>query len=152
MHAAQKANIKGGRFKKLRLGLGTASTDALEDLHKQPDFSASESGEEHEDEDGDEADLPASLRKLMNIKKKVKKDKHAETAKSEGSKSPKMLTIGGCDKKTQLKGHDAMERECSVLGSDVKATVLGKAARMHSMMTKHLESVKDQNIKKDMVR
>jgi hypothetical protein len=130
LHATQKGDIKAKSFKKLCFALGTASTADVEDLHEQPDFPGTDSGDEEDNEADDGNNLPASLKKLMGCKKKANKKQG-----SSGSKGNKE------DNKEVV---DEINRTCSVLGSDVKATVLGKANKMHSLLAKVYEGLDDK--------
>jgi hypothetical protein len=150
-NASQKGDIKPHAFSRLCAGLGTISNNDMEALHQQPDFG--DISEDDEDEEGDQEALPASLKKLMGVKKTKKvKDagKDGSGAKADASKEKKKGS--GQGSKGIVKGANAnlldeINRTVTVLGSDEKSVVMGKANKMHSILAKVIKQT-DADTKK----
>lgn len=153
--ATQKGDIKPHAFSRLCAGLGTISSDDIEALHAQPDF-GDLSEEDCEDDENDQTSLPASLKKLMGVKKAKKlKDSgtnaggSGKTHKNNGTepkshdKEPK-----GAVKAANAKLLDEVERTCTVLGSDDKSAVMSKANKMHSIIAKVIKGTDPVSKKK----
>ena len=145
-NASQKGDIKPNAFKRLCAGLGTISTDDMEALHAQPDF-GDLSEEDGSDEENDESALPSSLKKLMGVKK-TKKIKNSGNNNNNPCKEANATgkVPKGADKDVS-KTLDEIDRTCTVLGSDEKSAIMGKANKMHSIIAKVMKQ-RDADSKK----